>query len=115
MSGNQMGTVYAYSLMANHSPCSSVDKAPLPSARPPLRRAAGRPPRRLGVDTVAAQLLGEGIAPALHVGLVRVQTPPAVARLGGHAQVRVLRRSGIATLIVDRDDRKLLARSDLGL
>lgn len=49
---------------------------------------ARRLPRRLGLDTVAAQLLGEGLPPAVQVGLARVQAL-AVLRLGPYADVHM--------------------------
>ena len=51
-------------------------------------RAARRLPRGLGLDAALAQLLGEGLAPAVQVGLARVQAL-AVLRLGAHADVHV--------------------------
>jgi hypothetical protein len=48
------------------------------------RRLAGR----LGVDAPAAQLLREGLAPALQIGLAGVE-PLAVPRLGANAEVDV--------------------------
>ncbi len=47
-----------------------------------------RLPRRLGLDPALAQLLREGLAPAVQVGLARVQAL-AVLRLGAHADVHV--------------------------